>query len=112
MMVYRRRERHPFKWVVAIIIFMLVLGVTFNEVYGLNLQPIVQQQDGSGSSLPPAQSKSTPTLGTNFQDYGGCSSGSNEAPPCSSVPEPSVLILFSTGLITLYLLQRRKPAAR
>lgn len=37
MMIYKRHSKQPFRWVLGLIIFVLVLTVTFSEVYGLNL---------------------------------------------------------------------------
>ncbi len=37
MTIYKRQAKQPFRWIVALIIFMLILGVTFDKVYGLVL---------------------------------------------------------------------------
>jgi hypothetical protein len=37
MTIYKRHVKQPFRWLVALIIFLLILGVTFDEVYGLVL---------------------------------------------------------------------------
>ncbi len=37
MVVYRKRKRFPLKWLVAAVIFIIVLGLTFNDVSGASL---------------------------------------------------------------------------
>ena len=39
LMAYRRQERQPFRWLVAVIIFVLGMCVTFSEVSGAEGTP-------------------------------------------------------------------------
>jgi len=43
-------ESQPLKWLVALIIFMLTLGLTFSNVYGLNVPPAKYNGSSSESS--------------------------------------------------------------
>ena len=74
MMVYRRQRTQPFKYILALIIFILALTVTFDDVEGFNLptdtkgggsitdsttmESAVAQGDG-GVTVPPDRSPTT-----------------------------------------------------
>ena len=34
MTIYKRKTCHPFKWLLALIVFILGLTITFSDVYG------------------------------------------------------------------------------
>lgn len=80
--VYRRPEGQTLKWLLALIVFILVMTMTFDEVFGGD--PIGRTDNGAGVTQ-----------------------SSDEAAP-SAVPEPTTLILLGGGLGALYLARRRR----
>ena len=81
MMIYMRNNRHRFKWMLAFVVFVLVMTVTFDDVYGVNTD-------------------------RQFPDYVDHSSTGTSPPP--EVPEPATLILLASGLVALRLMHRKK----
>ena len=81
MMIYMRDNRHRFKWVLGFVIFVLVLSVTFSDVYGVDTYQRTTDQ----------AIKDSP-----------------DTSPPSAVPEPTTLILLASGLVALRLLYRKK----
>jgi len=81
MMIYVRNNRHRFKWILAFVVFILVLSVTFDDVYGVN----------TDQQLP------------DYVDHG--STGTSPPP---EVPEPTTLITLASGLVALCLMYRKK----
>lgn len=95
MTVYKCRQSQPLKWLVALIVFALAMGVTFTDVYGY---------DGSSS-----------TNATNDNDYGRNGSGNDnlaasadQTGSASVIPEPTALILLSGALGALFVARRRR----
>ena len=84
MMIYMRNNRHRVKWILAFVVFVLVMTVTFDDVYGINTDRTDQQ--------PP-----------DYVDHG--STGTSPPP---EVPEPATLILLASGLVALRLMHRKK----
>lgn len=82
MMVYMRNNNYQLKWLLAFVIFILVMTVTFDNVYGTNTD---QQQP------------------TDYVDH-----GSTATSPPPEVPEPATLILMASGLVALRLMYRKK----
>lgn len=80
--VYRRPEGQTLKWLLALIVFILVMTMTFDEVFG---------GDPSGR----------------IDNGASATQGGDEAAP-SAVPEPTTLILLGGGLGALYLARRRR----
>jgi hypothetical protein len=107
MMVYRKKSTQPLKWIVALVIFAVVLGFTLDEVDGFNI---------------PGQSKDSTQQDVNAAPPGGSNQSSQSVsretrvdPPetnspedISSVPEPGTLLLIASGLGAMYLMRRRK----
>ncbi len=81
MMIYERNNSYRFKWMLAFVVFVLVMTVTFDDVYGIN----TDQQ-------PP-----------DYVDH-----GSQGTSPPPEVPEPATLILLASGLVALRLMHRKK----
>ena len=119
MVVYRHQKRAYFKWILALIIFILAMTLTFSEVYGINVPagctPYYQESTSAGTVV--------------LQDFynsdylGGASDGivdmtlmtdlndasyPRDSQQPSGVPEPGTLMLLGTGLAAFYALRRRK----
>jgi hypothetical protein len=80
--VYRRPEGQTLKWLLALIVFILVMTMTFDEVFG-----------------------GDPSDGT---DKGAAVTQSSDKAAPSAVPEPTTLVLLGGGLSALYLARRRR----
>jgi hypothetical protein len=81
MMIYMRNNRYRFKWLLAFIVIILVMTVTFDDVYGVDTY---QHADNyTGNNLP-------------------------ETSPPPEVPEPATLVLLASGLVALRLMYRKK----
>lgn len=92
MKIYEERRSSPIKWVIAIIIFVIVLTVTFDEVLGV---PIPRGEDyQTADEMPP------PDHTYDTKSYG------DDSPP--QIPEPATLILLGTGLAAMRLLRKKK----
>ncbi len=109
MVVYRRQEKHPLKWVLAAVIFIMVMTVTFSDVHGINVDN--SRSDGRVTEKATDRSDSY-DIGDNPADdpndcegaTGDVSDTSNDVPGDSNlpVPEPATLIILASGLAVLY----------
>jgi len=80
MIIYMRYNRHRFKWILAFVVFILVLSVAFDDVYGVN----------------------TDQHTTYYAD-----NDSPKTSPSPEIPEPTTLIMLASGLV-LCLMYRKK----
>ncbi len=95
MTYYKREVRGTAKWLLAMILFILVMSVTWTDVYG------VGHADGT--------SKSDVTYDNANADYSGTDAGTHEGTtPPRSIPEPATLILLGSGLSALYIVRRKR----
>ena len=81
MMIYVRNNSYRFKWILAFVVFILMMTVTFDDVYGVDTDQNV----------------------SNYAD-----NNSPETSPPPEVPEPATLILLASGLVALRLMYRKK----
>ncbi len=91
MIMYRRRRSQPLKWVIALIIFILAMTITFDDVSGINVPK-------SGNASADQQSE--------VYDQPGNEQTSGKNAP--GIPEPGTLILVGVGIGAMYILRRRK----
>ena len=87
MTLYNRRPSQPLKYVITLLLFIIVMGFTWSDVYGY------QNNDQSS--------------GTQTNQVSGSNQG--QAQPTAvpvAIPEPGTLILLGGGLGALYLARR------
>jgi len=109
MMVYRKRSTQPFKWILALIIFVFALTVTFDAVEGINLptnkKSPVDTSASADQKAPPPRDSDTASV---TYVYDNRPVKQQEPPPTTSIPEPTTLLLVAGGLGAMYLIRRRK----
>ncbi|MDH4158086.1 MAG: PEP-CTERM sorting domain-containing protein [candidate division Zixibacteria bacterium] len=119
MVVYRHQKKAYFKWILALIIFILAMTVTFSEVYGIHVPagctPYYQESTSTGTVVLQNLNNSNCLGGastgladmtsmTNLND----ASHTRDSQQPSGVPEPGTLMLLGTGLAAMYALRRKK----
>ena len=99
MRVYSRRESNPLKWVLAAILFIVVMTFTMAEVNGYPVSP--KPSDGGSASTDQNTVNTDNTSGT-----------IPRVPerPTTVVPEPGTLLLMATGLGAAYLFRKTRKA--
>ena len=95
MTVYKRKPSQPLKWLVALIVFTLAMGVTFSDVYGLDGTVTIGADNVDNSDQGLADGNPSP-------------SDDSTDRPTTAIPEPTTLILLAGGLSALYIARRRK----
>ncbi len=122
MTLYRSRTSQPLKWIVALFVFALVMGVTFSDVYGQDHHNGGKPGD---NNFHGDRGKNDDHNGGHYGNNGGNGGGNNgdhgnggggdnggnggnDNPAPSSVPEPGTLILLAGGLSALYVARRNK----
>ncbi len=99
MTVYKRKAAQPLKWLIAVIIFTLAMGITFTDVYGDGTDGRLGNSNSGGNG--PADNGNANISAGNDDPTGG---GGNP----DAIPEPTTLILLAGGLSALYVARRRK----
>ena len=93
MTLYKSKQSQPLKFVIALLVFLIAMSLTWSEVSGY-------ENDNTGTT-----DQSTPAVSE--------SPGHDDvASVPSPVPEPGTLILLGSGLGALYLMRKRRPKKR
>ncbi len=109
MTIYRRQEKHPFKWIMATILFVVIMTVAFDDVYGLGMPAGVGYHGGSSVyTVNWTNQPQMPSLAIVASSTFCSPSIGDESPndPIPGTPEPSTIVLVLGGLGALRLLRR------
>ena len=103
MRVYQSREHPPFKWVLAALLFVLVLTFTVAEVNGLNIPPT------NPDATTPAIADQTQADPYNEMYAQQQTCMQPPEPPMNPVPEPTTIMLLAAGLGGVIINRLRAP---
>ena len=113
MKVYEREEKHPFRWLVAAVVFVLVLTITFSDVDGFSVGS--PSKGGNPDRVSVHQNKNTlqedlyPGFATNDVDP-HCPDDTAKASDAevTAIPEPSTFLLMVGAIAALVAASRIK----
>ena len=116
MTIYKKRPASALKWIIAIAIFVLAMTLTMSDVYGFtfpnntassygSVSGQVVQGPSSNSSVNDNDLWRHANRNTGSDSY--TSEGNLNCPP-PGVPEPSTILLLSSGLGAMYLVRRKR----
>ena len=114
MTLYVNKKRIGLKWVIAVIVFILAMTVTFADVHGLGIPSFSRLNPPSSSQSGQMGPSGTPTGGNYGNlDYAHepAATTTDDTPddnPPVSVPEPTTLVLLGCGLGALAVAMRMK----
>ncbi len=102
MNIYRQSKFRFIRWIIAAVVFILAMTITFTDVYGLNI-PRYNYGNGSGNGHNVAEHPASFA-----QEITPAADLNTECPP--EIPEPTTLLLMGAGLGALSLVRRRRKA--
>jgi len=106
MTVYKKYGSQPLKWMLAIIVFMLAMSVTFDDVYGI-------QVSNKGPASTNTEATESYDVTNSATDVGMTEGDFQDTNPISTtavapVPEPTSLVLIAMGLGSMYAMRSRR----
>ena len=109
MITYKQR-RHSSPWVIGIVVFVLAMAITFADVYGIDR--FISGRPGQTNEIPVIEdSPQTPTASMQLPTATVCGDDYSPTTPTTvqppAVPEPTTILLLTTGCGIL-LATRRK----
>lgn len=112
MVLYKKKVISIFKFILAFIIFILGLTITFDDVYGINVpssadKAYTEYQSDKIESTDDFNNYESRQDGEDYQSDLSTDDPSNDVVP-TSVPEPSTIILIASGLGIIRLATRKK----
>ena len=106
MTIYKNNPARSLKWLVALIVFLLAMGVTWSDVYGYQ----TSKSHDHGKWSYGSDDKTADSPRSFSDDYSDDVTCGNDEPP-AAIPEPATLILLGSGLGTMYMVRRRRNRA-
>ncbi|MBN1212356.1 MAG: PEP-CTERM sorting domain-containing protein [candidate division Zixibacteria bacterium] len=97
MTFYKKKEHHSLKWLLAAIIFIIALSVTFSDVYGFTYPNQCNNNPNNTDQMDL----------TNTQANQCDGDSDNPDKPPDDIPEPATIILLAAGLGGIYWKSRK-----
>jgi hypothetical protein len=113
MTVYTKEDSRPFKWILAIIVFVLAMTLTMSDVYGLSV-PSSSRANNTMMTQPysnirMAQMHGYPVIYRSHDENVKVDPSNHDQDVSPEVvPEPATFILVAAGLGMAYFSMRKK----
>ena len=117
MVVYKHKSKGPLKWLVAVIVFILAMTITWSDVSGIEVRSsrtTTVHQDKTTTVSPelyPYATQPVSYLDCYYADplssLGSGDSGDSADNEPAAMPEPGTLLLLIGGLGTLAVLKKK-----
>ncbi|MFH2048156.1 MAG: PEP-CTERM sorting domain-containing protein [bacterium] len=104
MKIYKEKQSQPLRWVIALVIFILTMTITFADVYGLGVPSGKYNPPPNRTYYNSQSGTTTPIFDINTPNYDGY----EKCPPPSDIPEPISMILMGMGLAALHMANRKR----